>query len=89
MDINEAVYLGQNAMLTIGMVCGPVLLAALVVGIIISLLQAVTQVQEMTVVFVPKIIAVFLVMAILGSWMLEQMISYGTLCFTSIEQVTK
>ena len=89
MEINEAVYLGQNAMLTIGMVCGPVLMAALVVGIIISLLQAVTQVQEMTVVFVPKIIAVFLVMAILGSWMLEQMISYGTLCFTSIEQVTK
>ena len=67
MEINEAVYLGQNAMLTIGMVCGPVLMAALVVGIIISLLQAVTQVQEMTVVFVPKIIAVFLVMAILGS----------------------
>jgi len=89
MDINEAVYLGQNAMLTIGMVCGPVLMAALVVGIIISLLQAVTQVQEMTVVFVPKIIAVFLVMAILGSWMLEQMVAYGTLCFTSIEQVTK
>ena len=89
MDINEAVYLGQNAMLTIGMVCGPVLMAALVVGIIISLLQAVTQVQEMTVVFVPKIVAVFLVMAILGSWMLEQLISYGTLCFTSIEQVTK
>ncbi len=89
MDINEAVYLGQNAMLTIGMVCGPVLMAALVVGIIISLLQAVTQVQEMTVVFVPKIIAVFLVMAILGSWMLEQLISYGTLCFTSIDQVTK
>ena len=89
MDIGEAVYLGQNAMLTIGMICGPVLLAALVVGIIISLLQAVTQVQEMTVVFVPKIIAVFLVMAILGSWMLEQMVAYGTLCFTSIEQVTK
>ena len=39
MDIGEAVYLGQNAMLTIGMICGPVLLAALVVGIIISLLQ--------------------------------------------------
>ena len=89
MDIGEAVYLGQNAMLTIAMVCGPVLLAALFVGMIISLLQAVTQVQEMTVVFVPKIIAVFLVMAILGSWMLEQLVSYGTLCFTSIEHVTK
>ena len=89
MDISEAIYLGQRAFITIGLICGPVLLVAMVVGMIISLLQAVTQVQEMTVVFVPKIIAVFLVMAILGSWMLEQMISYGTLCFTSIEQVTK
>jgi flagellar biosynthetic protein FliQ len=89
MDIGEAVYLAQNAMMTIGMVCGPVLLAALVVGMIISLLQAVTQVQEMTIVFVPKIIAVFLVMALLGSWMLEQLIVYGTLCFNSIEEVTR
>ena len=89
MDIGEAVYLGQNAMFTIGLICGPVLMAALVVGVIISLLQAVTQVQEMTIVFVPKIIAVFLVMSILGAWMLEQLVAYGTLCFTSIEQVTK
>ena len=89
MDIGEAVYLGQNAMFTIGLICGPVLVAALVVGVIISLLQAVTQVQEMTIVFVPKIIAVFLVMAVLGAWMLEQLVAYGTLCFTSIEQVTK
>ena len=89
MTINEAVYMGQKAMITIGMICGPVLVAALVVGVVISLFQAVTQLQEMTVVFVPKIFAVFLVLAILGSWMMEQLVDYGTFCFTSIEDVTK
>ena len=89
MDIGEATYLAQKAMLTIGVVCGPVLVVALVVGMIISLIQAITQVQEMTVVFVPKIIAVFIVIALMGSWMLEEMVRYGTLCFTSIEEVTK
>ena len=89
MTINEAVYMGQKAMITIGMICGPVLIAALVVGVIVSLFQAVTQLQEMTVVFVPKIFAVFIVMAILGSWMMEQLVEYGTFCFTSIEDVTK
>ncbi len=89
MDIGEATYLAQKAMITIGIVCGPVLIVALVVGMIISLMQAVTQVQEMTIVFVPKIIAVFLIIALLGSWMLEEMVRYGTLCFTSIEDVTK
>ena len=89
MDIGEATYLAQKAMLTIGMVCGPVLGVALVVGMIISLMQAVTQVQEMTIVFVPKIIAVFIVIALLAPWMLQEMVLYGQLCFTSIEDVTK
>ena len=89
MTINEAVYMGQKAMLTIGMICGPVLIAALVVGVIISLFQAVTQLQEMTVVFVPKIFAVFLVLAFLGGWMMQQLVEYGTFCFTSVDDVTK
>ena len=89
MDIGEAIYLAQKAMITIGVVCGPVLTIALLVGLVISLLQAVTQVQEMTIVFVPKIFAVFLVIAFLGSWMLEEMVRYGTLCFTSVENANK
>lgn len=87
MDISEAVYLGQRALITIGLICGPVLLVAMTVGMIISLLQAVTQVQEMTVVFVPKIIAVFVVMVVMGGWMLEQAVIFGTECFQSIESV--
>ncbi len=83
MDITEAVYFGQQGMLTIGYICGPILLTALVVGIVISLFQAVTQIQEMTLVFVPKIFAVFVMLALLGPWMLGQLLSYGLFCFDS------
>ena len=87
MEIEEAIFLGQQALLTVAFVSGPVLVIAMGVGIIVALFQAVTQLQEMTIVFVPKIIAVFIVMAVLGGWMLEKLVSYGTLCFTSIEDV--
>jgi flagellar biosynthesis protein FliQ len=51
----------------------PVLLVSLVVGVIISLFQSVTQMQEMTITFVPKIIATFISLIIFGAWMIEQM----------------
>ena len=87
MQIEEAIFLGQQALLTVAFVSGPILVVAMVVGVIVALFQAVTQLQEMTIVFVPKIIAVFVVMALLGGWMLERLVAYGTLCFTSIEDV--
>jgi flagellar biosynthetic protein FliQ len=87
MQIEEAIFLGQQALLTVAYVSGPILVVAMVVGVIVALFQAVTQLQEMTIVFVPKIIAVFVVMALLGGWMLERLVAYGTLCFTSIEDV--
>ena len=57
-------------------IAGPILGATLVIGILVSLLQAATQVQEMTLTFVPKIIAVALVVALLGSWMLQAMVEF-------------
>ncbi len=56
----------------------PVLLTALVVGVGISILQAATQVQEMTVTYVPKIAAIALIIAILGPWMLHVLVNYST-----------
>jgi len=81
--VEEALYWGQQAILTVFALSGPMMLAALVVGTAISLLQAMTQVQEMTLVFVPKIVAVFLVLLLLGGWMLEQAVSFGTASFSS------
>jgi flagellar biosynthetic protein FliQ len=83
MNIADAIMWGQYSVLTIMLICGPVLLAAMVVGFAISLTQAVTQIQEMTLVFVPKILTVMLVSVLLGGWMLEQAVVFGQRCFQS------
>ena len=87
MSLELALYYGQQALLTVLWVAGPILLASLVVGSIVSVLQAVTQVQEVTLVFVPKIIAVFVIVAVAGGWMLQVMVSFGTGMFLSIADV--
>ena len=89
MDISEALYWGQQAIRTVATVSGPVLLAAMIVGLAISLLQAVTQVQEMTLVFVPKILSVFIVLAIAGGWMLDHAVNFGVMCFEAIPDTNK
>ena len=89
MQIEEAIFWGQQSLMTIGSISGPILIATLVVGVIVSLFQAVTQLQEMTIVFVPKIIIVFILFAVLGGWMLENLVAFGVLCFSSIEQSTQ
>ncbi|MDQ0184812.1 flagellar biosynthetic protein FliQ [Cytobacillus kochii] len=57
-------------------VCGPLLLLALVVGLIVSIFQATTQIQEQTLAFVPKIVAVLVGIVVFGPWMLNYMVSY-------------
>ena len=82
-----AINMGQNTLYTVLILSGPVLLTALLVGSLVSLLQAVTQIQEITLVFVPKIIAVFLVLALAGGWMLNTAVSFGVEMFASIEHM--
>ncbi len=84
MTIEEATLWGQQAIMTVLSVGGPPLFAALVVGLFISIFQAVTQINEMTLVFVPKIISVFGIILLLGGWMLETSIAFGQLAFQSI-----
>jgi len=54
-----------------GMVAGPILLVSLVAGVTVSIIQATTQIQDMTLVFVPKILATLLALIFLGSWMMQ------------------
>ncbi len=86
MTIDAAVYFGQQGLLTSLMVAGPLLVTALVVGSLISIIQTVTQVQEMTLVFVPKILAVFIVIALAGPWMLQMMVQYGEMMWETIPE---
>ena len=77
MDAYEAIDLGRRAAMLILVVGAPVLVTALVVGLIVSVLQAVTQVQEQTLSFVPRIVAMLAAVAVCGAWMLEKLIEFG------------
>ena len=73
--------LGEKAIWVALKVTAPVLILALLTGILISVFQAVTQIQEMTLVFVPKIIAVALAMVIFGPWMLRTLVGLAAELF--------
>ena len=64
-----------------------VLLSALVVGLIVSIFQAATQINEQTLAFIPKLIATFLVLILAGPWMLQMMVDYMRRLFESIPQL--
>ncbi len=74
----------DKAIMTTLMVSAPLLIAGLVVGLVISIFQAVTQIQEMTLTFIPKILAIFVTLIVLLPWMLGKFISFTTQIFNSI-----
>jgi flagellar biosynthetic protein FliQ len=76
MTAETVVELGQLALKTTLLVSGPMLAAGMVVGLIISVFQAATHINEMTMTFVPKILAVFLVLIISLPWIIQQMTSF-------------
>lgn len=67
-------------------VASPMLVVALVVGLIVSIFQTATSIQEQTLAFIPKIIAVFLALVIFGSWMITTLVGFTTKIFTSFNQ---
>ncbi len=85
----EDIILGvaNQAVWTVLMVSAPILGAALITGLLISILQATTQIQEMTLVFVPKIVVVFLVVIVFGPWMLDIITTFTYDIFASIPQM--
>jgi len=82
----EEVYasVGQQALVTALVVSLPLLGATLVVGILISIFQAVTSIQEMTLTFVPKILVVAAVLYFLGSWMGQVLASFSSQLFSNL-----
>ncbi|MBX6377792.1 MAG: flagellar biosynthesis protein FliQ [Clostridia bacterium] len=72
------VGLGRQALWAVLLVAGPFLAASLAVGLLVSLFQAMTQVHEQTLAFVPKIVAVFLTAALVGPWILRYLTDFAT-----------
>ncbi len=89
MGPDSVIQIGSEALKMVLLISLPMLGVALVVGIAISLFQAVTQIQEMTLTFVPKIIAVFSAIIIAAPWMTEQMISFTRNLFSMIPTLTQ
>ncbi|HUU04214.1 MAG TPA: flagellar biosynthesis protein FliQ [Myxococcota bacterium] len=77
MEASSMIELGRQALWLVLVVSAPVVLTALGVGLVVSILQAASQVQEFTLSFVPKILAVLLVLALTAPWMGEQLVNFA------------
>lgn len=78
----------KDTIITAAKVSAPILITILVLGLLISILQATTQIQEQTLTFVPKLIATAAVGLFLGSWMLQTIMSFTTRIFDLITKIT-
>lgn len=84
MNPQAVITLGQQALYTMLLLAAPMLLAALVVGLIVSILQAATQINEMTLSFIPKLVAMLAALMFAGPWMLAFFVDYMRRMFESI-----
>jgi len=79
----------QQAMMNIILLSLPMLLIALIVGLAISIFQATTQIQEATLAFVPKILAVFIILVVFSPWLLKKTIDFTDYIFSNINNFVK
>lgn len=82
MTLTEATQLGREALWTVLLVGGPALLVTLAVGTVLSVFQAITQVHEQTLSFLPKLVAVAIVLAVAAGWMASELVRFGTRSFS-------
>lgn len=84
-----AVQLGRDALAMVMMVSAPMLILGLVVGVAVSIFQATTQIQEQSLAFIPKIIAVFVAVLVFGPWMLSLLVGYTRELFMSLPNMVR
>ena len=84
MNPETVMTMGRQAMEVTLMVAAPLLLAALVIGLIVSIFQAATQINEATLSFIPKLVGVFVTLVVAGPWMLSVMLDYMRQVLTNI-----
>ncbi|APA67244.1 MULTISPECIES: flagellar biosynthesis protein FliQ [unclassified Janthinobacterium] len=84
MTPESVMTLGRHAMEITLMVAAPMLLVALIIGLIVSIFQAATQINEATLSFIPKLVGIFIAIVVAGPWMLSVMLDYMRQVFTGI-----
>lgn len=87
MTEDQVINLASQAMNIALLIGGPLLLAGLVIGLVVSVFQAVTQIQEQSLTLIPKIAGLVLVIVLLGPWMLDRLVSYTTNLYGSIPTI--
>ena len=89
MDMDLVVGIMQQSLTMVLLLSAPMLLIGLIVGLIVSVFQATTQIHEATLAFVPKIVAVMLSMLVFGPWMMSSMVNFTQNLFENIDKFIK
>jgi flagellar biosynthetic protein FliQ len=87
MDDNTVLHIASQALVLIAELAGPALVVSLAVGLVVALFQAVTSIQEFTLTFLPKVVAIGIVLLLLGHWMLGIAVSYTEQLYDSIPRM--
>ena len=82
MTVNDVTLIAEQAIYTIIKCAAPMLLVSLVVGLCVSIFQTVTSIQEQTLTFVPKVLAIFLALIVMGHWIMNNMVEFMTQLWT-------
>ncbi|MTH52757.1 flagellar biosynthesis protein FliQ [Bacillus mangrovi] len=86
MSSEMVISIAEKAVYTTLLICGPLLIVALVIGLAVSIFQATTQIQEQTLAFIPKIVAVMVGLIFFGPWMLTTLVSYAADIFGNLNR---
>ncbi len=89
MSGDMAIQIGRDALAMVMLVSAPMLILGLIVGIMVSIFQATTQIQEQSLAFIPKIIAVFVAILVFGPWMLSLIVDYTRNLFMSLPNLIR
>jgi len=89
MSVGEVTNILRQGVLQVLIIASPLLISALVIGLVVAILQATTSIQEQTLVFVPKVIVILLVLALLGGWMFTSLGEYTTELFRHIPDMAR
>jgi flagellar biosynthesis protein FliQ len=86
MSSEFVINIAERAIMTTMLICAPILIIALVIGLLVSIFQATTQIQEQTLAFIPKIVAVMIGLVFFGPWMLSQILTFTQDIFSNLSK---
>lgn len=87
MSPEAVIHIGKKAVEAVLLTSAPMLIAAMVIGLVISIFQAATQINEQTMTFIPKIVAVFVTLLIFGPWIMDLLVTFTTGIITQIATI--